>query len=158
MNFRLVLDTNIVLDWLVFEDPAAEALNDAVLGQRATPCIDEFALGELRCVLARPGLGLDAAHRARTLDRYRVAAEWFPARAAGTPESLQGFPRCRDPDDQPFLLLTCRAKARALVSRDRQVLAMARRMRAYGVEVVDLIQLTPILATEGADRTLLLPG
>jgi len=43
---------------------------------------------------------------------------------------------CRDPDDQMFIDLAVEAKARWLISRDRAVLALAKRARAFGVEIL----------------------
>ena len=51
---RVVLDTNAVLDWLVFREPSALALGDAIRQRRWTWCATPAMLDELRWVLARP--------------------------------------------------------------------------------------------------------
>ena len=43
---------------------------------------------------------------------------------------------CRDPDDQMFIDLALAERARWLISRDRAVLALAKRARAQGLEIL----------------------
>ena len=114
-----MLDTNVVLDWLLFADSAVAPLVEAVTAGRVrwlatTAMRDEFAH-----VLDR---GLAAAQRA---DSAALLAAWdaHVCQQAGTlPQAL----RCTDPDDQKFIDLALAAGARWLVSRDRAVLALAR--------------------------------
>lgn len=126
---HLVLDTNVVLDLLVFRDPAAAALDDALLRGRwrwiATAAMRE----ELERVLGYAAVArrLAAAGRAprQVLDDFdarseRVAA---PARAAVT---------CSDPDDQCFVDLAVH-HACTLLSKDAAVLALAPRLASFGV-------------------------
>jgi putative PIN family toxin of toxin-antitoxin system len=144
---KLVLDTNVVLDWLVFEDPAASLLRAAITERRVTVLTHDPALDELRDVIARPRLRLDTARQQSVVEAYLAATVRLPVDAVTEmPDGPEGFPRCRDPDDQPFLSLAYRGKAQALVSRDKQELATARRMRAYRVEVIDLPRLAALIA------------
>ena len=39
------------------------------------------------------------------------------------------LPRCRDPDDQKFLVLAVRCRAELLITRDRGLLTLARQRR-----------------------------
>jgi predicted nucleic acid-binding protein len=43
---------------------------------------------------------------------------------------------CRDPDDQKFIDLALAAKAQWLVSRDKALLALAKRAKARGLLIV----------------------
>src|SRR5262245_56090396 len=96
----LVLDTNVVLDLLVFGDPGARplalALEDRSLRWLATPAMRE----ELARVLDYPKLAPRVAfHRGSAgavLAAYDERVEWVevPAKAAVT---------CGDPDDQKFI-------------------------------------------------------
>ena len=43
------------------------------------------------------------------------------------------MPRCRDPDDQKFLDLATRVRARWLLSRDDHLLVLAKRARRDGL-------------------------
>ena len=63
---RLVLDTNVWLDWLVFRDPGITALQSAVGSGAAVIYIDEACSAELMRVLGYPmqKWTLDAARQA----------------------------------------------------------------------------------------------
>ena len=126
---RLVLDTNIWLDWLVFDDPGIFALRKAVVAGHAEVCIDEACLSELARVLGYPlfatvlDTGVQAAHLAaatkvaRMLNRQHTAYE------------VHALPTCRDPDDQKFLELARDCGASHLVTKDKALLELARRKR-----------------------------
>lgn len=119
---RLILDTNIVLDCLHFRDPAALPLWQALGSGRCRCFADDYALAELRRVLAYPEFRLDAISQEAIWMQYRELAEPFEVR-----RFCRKLPRCRDPDDQPFLILAAAAGAGLLVSKDRALLEMNRR-------------------------------
>jgi len=122
---RLVLDTNVWLDWLVFDDPELAPLRAAVREGRARVFIDAACEAELARVLAYPlgRIRLDAAAQAACLAECRRRAA--PGeRVAPLPGEL---PRCRDPDDQKFLELARDCAADFLLTRDRALLELARR-------------------------------
>jgi putative PIN family toxin of toxin-antitoxin system len=119
---RLVLDTNVVLDCLHFRDAAALPLWQALTSGRCHCFADEYALAELRRVLAYPEFKLDAAVRDATWEQYRDVAQGFDVRGF-----FRTLPRCRDPDDQPFVILAAATGAGLLVSKDRALLEMNRR-------------------------------
>jgi uncharacterized protein len=118
----LVLDTNVVLDLLVFDDPHVRPLALALAAGEVTAWADAETLKELELVLAYPSFALDEAARhaaqARYLSLVRIAAE-----DPDTPPPP--LPRCRDRDDQKFLVLAARVGASWLVSKDKRVLALA---------------------------------
>ena len=129
MPARLVLDTNVWLDWLVFDDPAVRPLRAAVAARAAEVLIDAACEAELARVLAYPlrKPPLDAAAQAACLAACRgvarrVAPEDTRARAAA-------LPACRDPDDQKFLELALAASADLLVTKDRALLELGGRKR-----------------------------
>lgn len=125
-SLPVVLDTNVVLDLFAFDDVHARPLAEALDAGTLTAWADADTLAELGYVLAsrnfRPGW--DAAARQATLERYRALARVVPAGEGTPPPEL---PRCRDRDDQKFLLLAARAGAAWLVSKDKRVLSMAGR-------------------------------
>jgi putative PIN family toxin of toxin-antitoxin system len=84
--------------------------------------VDDNALAELRRVLAYPEFALDAEAQSSIWNQYRALAE--PVAVGGFCRKL---PRCRDPDDQPFLVLAAAGAADFLVSKDRALLEMNRR-------------------------------
>ncbi len=96
---KLVLDMNVVIDWLVFDDPFLAAFRASVLEGRVTVVTHEPALVELRRVLAYPQLRLSADRQANVLARYEAQTALLPAASEPLPER---FPECRDPDDDPF--------------------------------------------------------
>ena len=118
----LVLDTNVVLDLLVFDDPFVRPLAEALASGEITPWANVHTLKELELVLAYPTFALDEAARRSLLERYQRLVRVLP----DTPEApLHTLPRCRDRDDQKFLELAARSGAAWLVSKDKRVLSMA---------------------------------
>lgn len=127
---KVVLDTNVWLDWLVFDDPAIAALREAQAAGRIDIVIDEACEAELVQVLAYD-LGahsLDAAAQSACVARCRALATRVSAGAGGA------LPACRDADDQKFLELAAAAGAAVLVSRDQALLELARRVA--GVRII----------------------
>ena len=124
---RLVLDTQVWLDWLVFDDKDIAPLRNAVALKRAQVFIDAACEAELERVLAYD-LGkrsLDPAARAACLVQCRRVAHVFKNNLSkGEKASL---PRCRDPDDQIFLEAALAIGADVLVSKDRALLELTRR-------------------------------
>ena len=120
---RLVLDTNVVLDLVVFGDPSSRALRAAIEASRVTLVADAACLAELRRVLAYPEFGLDTGAQTATYDWYasRVAID----EVAASPPNLP-LPRCRDADDQKFLDLAWTTRADHLVTKDKALLELAR--------------------------------
>jgi putative PIN family toxin of toxin-antitoxin system len=124
---RLVLDTHVWLDWLVFDDPGIRLLRDAVQLGRAQIYIDAACDSELERVLAYD-LGkhsIAPAAQAAALAQARRLARRIEN--ALSPQERAGLPRCRDPDDQMFLEAALAARAEVLVSKDRALLELNRR-------------------------------
>ncbi len=120
----LVLDTNVVLDLLLFGDPAVSLLKQAMTAGMVIAWADGDTLGELEHVLAYPTFKLDEAARRETHARYRSLVRVAPE-DMGIP--VPPLPRCRDRDDQKFLVLAARVGAAWLVSKDKRVLSLADR-------------------------------
>lgn len=127
-----VLDTNVVLDWLVFGNPQLAALRTAIEFGHCRWAATAAMREELASVLMRPRFEpwRTAAPRLWA-DWHRHCVE-LPTPAPGVPTSRL---RCTDPDDQKFIDFAARCGARWLVSRDRAVLKLAPRLREFGVEV-----------------------
>jgi uncharacterized protein len=145
---KLVLDTNVVIDWLVFDDPFLASFREAVLKRRVTVVTDAHALDELRRVLAYRVLKLTEARRSEVLERYQAQATPLlaePVAQAGAAVLPRSFPRCRDPDDIPFLTLAWQAQADALVSRDKALLVLKRRTARFGVRILDVPQMVAMI-------------
>lgn len=124
-----MLDTNVWLDLLVFDDPRCAALADALRDGSAVAISDTATAAEFARVLGYPALRLDKARRAGAMAAFAALA-----RRAEVPAAPQA-PRCRDPDDQMFVDLALSAGADALLSRDDAVLRLASGLGARGIQV-----------------------
>jgi len=128
---RLILDTHIWLDWLVFRDPSTAPIKDAVAENRAEVFIDSACEAELQRVLEYD-LGkrtLDAPAREACIAECRRVSLRIDS---PLPEAERAqLPVCRDPDDQKFLQAALAARAHYLITRDGALLELARnRVRA----------------------------
>jgi putative PIN family toxin of toxin-antitoxin system len=118
----LVLDTNVVLDLLHFDDASARPLRCALESGGLRCAVSDATLEEWRRVLQYPEFALDGAQQAALLTRYRGLSLHL-----GRADVPAGLPRCRDPDDQKFVELAAVAQAYGLVSKDRALLRLRRR-------------------------------
>jgi len=121
----LVLDTNVVLDWIAFDDARVRPIVAAIEHKAVCLVSNEACLQELRRVLTYSQVKLEPAARAAALARYVAHARMFVLAAATV---AAGVPRCEDPDDQKFLDLAWHAHATHLVTRDNALLKLARRL------------------------------
>lgn len=127
----VVLDTNVVLDWLWFADARLSALGAAVEDGRLHWLASEAMREELHRVLQRPTLpprGRTPAQVLQAFDRWARPAAAPPQDAGRPPWML----RCTDPDDQKFIDLAMQQRAGWLFTRDRAVLRLARHARRLG--------------------------
>lgn len=127
----LVLDTNIALDLLVFEDPSTAGLREAL----ASGQWQWLALPEMRAEFARVlDYPVVAAWRLRRGQTAQAALAAFDAASRPAMPVSPSTLRCRDPDDQPFIDLAV-AHAAVLLSKDRDVLALKAGLALRSVEV-----------------------
>jgi putative PIN family toxin of toxin-antitoxin system len=125
----VILDTNIVLDLLVFNDVAARPLKKALeagdLDWIATPPMRD----ELARVLAYPKI-------VERLAYYQLSAQDvlanFDEQVRLTDVAAPAHASCSDPDDQKFIDLAVAHQA-LLLSKDRAVLCMAKRLLSHAV-------------------------
>jgi predicted nucleic acid-binding protein len=142
---RLVLDTNVWLDWLLFDDPGVAPVKAAVAEGRAEIVIDEAVEAELARVLAYPfgNKSLDGDAQAALLAQFRIIARRIEGKREKAKEAGPGSPNhdsrftnhavpaeggplpvCSDPDDQKFLELALACGATFLVTRDDALLEL----------------------------------
>ena len=127
----LVLDTNIVLDLLVFADEAVAPVR-ALLGAGRLQWVATRAMrDELERVLAYPQIvprlafyGLSAK---QVLARYDESVHWLG-------EAPRIAAVCKDADDQHFIDLAV-AHTAILLSKDKAVLCMRKRLQGMGADV-----------------------
>ena len=140
-----MLDTNVVLDWLLFDHPDGAILSESMIAGELRWIATAAMRDELAHVLACGGLDIwrpDPPALWAIWDRYCIEVP------APKPTGPAARLRCTDADDQKFIDLAVACGARWLLSRDRAVLKLARRLRERGVEVTQPGAWTPISAPD----------
>lgn len=131
----IVLDTNIVLDAFVFDDPAARPLKQALAAHQLQWIATKAMRDELARVLTYPKVLARMAF-------YRVTAAHVLAQFDGQSELMDSAPKapvtCKDPDDQKFIDLAVAHQA-LLLSKDKAVLCMKKRLLALDVKAQEAI-------------------
>jgi putative PIN family toxin of toxin-antitoxin system len=127
---RVVLDTNIWLDWLLFEDQGIAHLRNLQAVGRVEILIDEACEAELVEVLAREfgKRKMNEAQQKAALATCRRVTTRIGVRA-GEHERAR-LPLCRDPDDQKFLEAALAGQADVLITKDKALLDLSRRKKA----------------------------
>ena len=131
---HVVIDTNIVLDLWVFQNPQTQPLRQALqhhaLHWIATPAMRE----ELARVLGYPQIVKRLQHHPDGgTDQAACVLASFDAQASLVSAAAKAPVTCPDPDDQKFIDLAV-AHQTLLLSRDRAVLGMKKRLLALAVE------------------------
>ncbi|MBC7919077.1 MAG: putative toxin-antitoxin system toxin component, PIN family [Rhodoferax sp.] len=126
----IVLDTNIVLDLLVFKDPASQSLlaslQSGVLRWIATQSMRD----ELERVLAYPQI-------VKSMVFHQCSAQYVLERFDALAQMQAVAPKanvtCKDADDQKFIDLAVAHRV-MLLSKDNAVLCMQKRLLTLGVQ------------------------
>lgn len=117
---RVVLDTNVVLSALLFSGGPAGRVRAGWQSGRFLPLASMATAQELVRVLGYPKFRLSAA------EQEELLADWLPwVEVVQDPDPPPVVPAYRDRFDLPFLHLAVAGKAQALVSGDRDLLALA---------------------------------
>ena len=125
----VVLDTNIVLDLLVFSDCATLPLQQALAAGELDWLSTQAMRAELARVLAYPQIVPRMAFYALSADDVLAA---FDRCARLVDDAPKAKLHCSDPDDQKFIDLAVAHQA-LLLSKDNHVLSMKKRLLAHGV-------------------------
>jgi putative PIN family toxin of toxin-antitoxin system len=125
-----VLDTNIVLDLFVFSDPATPVLLEALHTGQLRWIASQPMRDELERVLAY-------THIVPRMQFYQLSAQDVLAHFDALVQIVEVAPKvalnCKDADDQKFIDLAA-AHGSLLISKDHAVLALAKRLRPWGVQ------------------------
>jgi predicted nucleic acid-binding protein len=125
----LILDTNIVLDVFVFNDAAAQPIRDGL----AARSLDWIATTPMRIELERV---LGYPQIVPRLAFYELSAgdvlAHFDAHARLVSVPPKASVTCSDADDQMFIDLAV-AHGSTLLSKDKAVTSMAKRLQAFNV-------------------------
>jgi putative PIN family toxin of toxin-antitoxin system len=128
---RIVIDTQVVMDWLVFGDIRVQPLVAAIEAGQVHWIGRTTMLEELRHVLGR---GV-AAERKPDLALIESAFATHCRLIDAVPAPAVRLV-CRDPDDQQFIDLALAEQAAWLISRDKAVLALAKRALTSGFRIL----------------------
>ena len=132
----VVLDTNIVLDVFVFNDAATISLRQALAAGTLQWLATQAMRDELARVLAYPKIVTRLAF-------YKLQAEdvlaAFDQQARLVDVPAKCSLNCSDPDDQKFIDLAVAQQA-LLLSKDRAVLSMAKRLLRQGIRALSAIE------------------
>lgn len=116
---RVVLDTNVVLSALLFTSGRLAWIRRAWTHEQLQPLVCKETARELIRVLAYPKFKLT------TEERQDLLVDFLPyADGVELPLPWPTLPLCRDEKDQVFLVLAHVAQAEALITGDRDLLAM----------------------------------
>ena len=116
---RLVLDTNVLVSALLFHSGSLSWLRHAWHSEQIRPLVNRDTAAELIRVLAYPKIRLSQE------DREELLADCLPYCETITADHPPEGPPCRDAHDRIFLALALTANADALVTGDKDLLALA---------------------------------
>ncbi|MGE0073447.1 MAG: putative toxin-antitoxin system toxin component, PIN family [Thiomonas sp.] len=120
----VVIDTQVVLDWVLFDDPRVQPWAQAIAAQRVRWIYTADMRAEALRVVHYPALAKRFEPQQAAQKLVLAFARWGRCHAAG---AAQRRLSCADADDQMFIDLALARRAAALLSRDRAVLRLARR-------------------------------
>ena len=126
---KIVLDTNVVLDWLVFHNPGVAPVADAIEQSQMLWIGTADTLGELQHVLRNAQLAGRAVDMERALASIHRLLVLVPVPGALPLTRC----RCSDASDQKFIDLALTEQASWLLTRDRAVLKLARKTSSAGL-------------------------
>lgn len=127
---RLVLDTNVILDLLVFKDPAAEPIRLALEAKQADAVRTAASLLELMDVIGRPAFMLSPE------EQEVIIQTWVSSTRVLENAAIERAPfACRDLDDQVFIDMAYSVRPALLFSKDRRVLELQRRALREQIEI-----------------------
>ncbi len=131
---RLVLDTNVVLDWLIFQNEDAALIGQAIQAGDVIWLTSESLRKELMHVLARDQWARWAPIQPNLWAHWN---RWSSQISCASVAQLPRGPRCTDTDDQKFIDLALGQHAHWLISRDKAVLKLGRPCLSMGLRIVE---------------------
>jgi putative PIN family toxin of toxin-antitoxin system len=127
---RLVLDTNVILDLLVFKDPSTEPIRLLLDAQQVDAVRTLASMAELIDVIGRPAFKLSQA------DQETIVQAWESSSRLLETTAMERAPfTCRDPDDQVFLDMAYSIRPALLLSKDLRVLELQAIAQRHDVEI-----------------------
>jgi predicted nucleic acid-binding protein len=142
MKPRLILDTNVILDLLVFKDPATEPIRLALDTHRVDAVRTAASLAELMDVIQRPIFKLSSE------EQEGIVRTWVSNTRLLENAAIEPAPfTCLDPDDQVFINMAYSLRPALLLSKDLRVLELRTRALLEKIEISsDYSCMTQLLA------------
>ena len=142
----VVVDTNVALDLLIFNDPRTAPLRTLLAQGRLDWIATQVMRDELERVLGYP-------HIVSRMDFYRVDVAQVLAAFDAQARLVGIAPRvayvCKDADDQKFIDLAAAHRA-ILLSKDKAVICMRKRLLTLDAHVATALVLDESLAAAAA--------
>lgn len=132
MALKIILDTNVCLDLFAFQDPRWHQILPAIRENQLFAVTRQDCREEWLAVLHYPHLPVNDENRAQIVsifDEY-ISVEQHPAK----PIKL---PICSDKDDQKFLEACRDAHADILITKDKALLKLARKIKNLNLFVIE---------------------
>ena len=127
----VVLDTNVLISLYVFADSRFAPLRHHIEAGRWQAVTNQACLAEFVRVLNYPMFKLSAEAQVVALAEYQNMVRTISAPAQSAIRVL--LPRCTDADDQKFLELARDSGAKCLVTSDKALLKLSRRLMKSGM-------------------------
>ena len=132
MSLKIVLDTNVCLDLFVFKDPRWEHILSGLQNKELNAITREDCRDEWLAVLNYEHLPINDDNRAQivsSFDKYIFVEK--------NPSKEFKLPTCSDKDDQKFLE-TCRdSEAEVLITKDKALLKLARKVQNMNLFIIE---------------------
>ena len=132
MKPRLVLDTNVILDLLVFKDPSTEPIRHLLDAKLVDAVRSEASMLELVDVIQRPIFKLSQQEQEMILQAWESLTRLLENTAIESAPFI-----CRDLDDQIFLDMAYSIRPAVLFSKDLRVLELRVSAKGHGVEITN---------------------
>ncbi len=130
MKPHLVLDTNVILDLLVFKDPSTEPLRLLLDAQQVDAVRTPASMAELMDVIGRPTFKLSRE------EQETIREAWESSSRLLEDAAMERAPfTCRDPDDQVFINMAYSIRPALLLSKDLRVLELQVIAQRHDVEI-----------------------
>jgi predicted nucleic acid-binding protein len=130
MKPRLILDTNVILDLLVFKDPSAKPIRLLLDAKQVDAVRTSASMAELIDVIGRPAFKLSREDQETIVQAWEISSRLLESTA------LEAAPfTCRDLDDQVFINMAYSIRPALLLSKDLRVLELQTIAKRHGIEI-----------------------
>ena len=125
----VILDTNVVMDILVFEDAGVAPIHQAIKENRLIPLLHEETFAELVDVLGRSMFKL-------TPQEVEAKALYWHGLCRFVNGELPSLHYCKDQEDDKFFQFALLTNCPFLVTKDKLVLKARKRAKRDGIAVL----------------------